>query len=368
MTATPASDSRPPAARSSEAGASGADAIRKVEADLAQYRDLGLLFEAGEDHTQLWNWYFFRGREALFDRQGRVHRRVIRDFWRLQVFLGDNPRMRAGRGLTLLSGARRGERALMEGLRRTLRRTGCRELARKYPCPKVGRPRMFRTGSLRFTHRWAKHIYHLKRVNEFLGARLPQGFVTLDIGSGPGLFSSLIHQEYAGAHAVLVDLPEQLLLARYFLEKMFPGARIAGVGELSGMESISRETLARYDFVLMPWQYYGRLEAGSVDLMTSFAALGELRRHVFDYYVDAPVFRSAGYLYVSNPVQSDQMFAESDVTLLDYPLVRGEGRLYFGVSPMMVYLYTAPVPYKFFHYELPRLTPFFEYIGKISPN
>lgn len=365
----PATETSPSRTGSTEAPAARppeADAIARAEADLAVYRELGLLFEAGADHTERWNEFFSRGRQRLFDREGRIDPDVIRNFWRNQVFLGDNPRFPKATGLGRLSGPRRGELEMARVLKRILRKAGARELAEKYPCPKAGRPRVFRMWTTRVTHRWAKHLYHLSRVNQYLGPRLDAGFVTLDIGSGHGLFSTLMHQEYPGSHCVLVDLPEQLLLARYFLESTFPGARIGGVQQFAGRGPISRDALAAYDFVLLPWQFYRRLEAGSVDLITSFAALGELRRHVFDGYVQAPVFRSVKYVYLSNPVQSDQMFAESDVTLMDYPLARGGRCLYFGISPVMHFRYNTPVPRRYFFYEFTHLPPFFEYIGGIE--
>jgi hypothetical protein len=120
--------------------------------------------------------------------------------------------------------------------------------------------------------------------------------------------------------------------------------------------------------VVLPWQLYERLEPGSIDLMTSFAALGELKRKFFSYYVDAPVFRTAKFLHTANPVETDLMFPGSDITLMDYPLARGEGCFRFGISPIFIFPYTYPDRWLFFSYRVKPFTPFFEYIGRIVPS
>lgn len=342
--------------------------LRAVEADFAAFREHGFLFEKSDDHTDLWNLYFESGNRRLMSRDGSIDREVIRNFWRDRVFISDNPARGVPRGPQWLLGERRGEIAMLDQVKKLLRKHGCRELMAKYPCPTAGNPAIYRRGKYALTHRWAKHLFNLARMNEFLKPHLSPGFTALDIGAGHGLFSALVHQEYPGSHNVVVDLPEPLLLARYFLGMTFPGAKIAGISELGNPASISRATLEAYDFVVLPWQLYERLEAGSVDLMASFAALGELKRKFFDYYVDAPVFRSAKFLHTANPVQTELMFEGSDITLMDYPLRRGEDCFHFGVSPIFVFPYTYPERRWLFFYRIRPFTPFFEYIGRIDPG
>lgn len=341
-------------------------AVAAVEEDYAHYRELGLLFQEGENHTHYWNRQFGTGRKKLFGADGKLNRDVLRNFWGSRVFIADNPAAPLPRGPLALLGEYRGEIRVLESVRATLRECGYHRLLRKYPCPSAaGNPNLYRRGRYRYTHRWAKQVYFLGRMNDILRPHLPQGFVTLDIGSGQGLFSALVHMEYPGAHAVLVDLPEQLLLSRYFLTLNFPAARIAGVKEIRPHETLGRDFFERYDFVLLAPTLYPRAAAGSVDLITSFASLGELKRPVFEAYVSAPVFRTAKFLFTVNPVRGADMFEGADITLLDFPLASGEKCLHFGISPIFAFPYMYPKRRYVFSYEMMEFPAFFEYIGRL---
>jgi hypothetical protein len=195
-------------------------------------------------------------------------------------------------------------------------------------------------------------------VNDWLRKKLADGFITIDIGSSYGVFQYLLHLEYPGCHQVLVDLPEHLLFARYFLASCFPGARIAGVKELERVDSVSVDFIRNYDFVLLPADWYKRMQPGTVDLLTSFACLGELTREYFDYYIQHPVFSTARYWYTANPIAPTEGSVHSgatDISILDYPVWDKSKMICFGVSPVFVRSYG---------YKIDPFPSFFEYIGK----
>ena len=341
--------------------------LRQLESELDLSRDQGHAYSAGAEHTGRWNDWFSRGQRSLVRDDGRLVPEVLRDFRRLRVFTGDNPvRDPSLRNpLNLIHPRRRGERALLRRCLEILEECGYADLLRRYPSPAVGNPHLFEHKGYRYTHRWFKHIYSLGLLRKTLGDRLAPGFTAVDVGCAYGIFSSLLQQEHPGSHHVLVDLPEQLLLASYFLRQYRPGARIAGARELSSQPSISRSFLEDFDFVLMPPPYYERLAPGSVDLVTSFAALGELKRSFFDYYVNAPVFRSARFLMTANPVNSAGMFSDSDVTVLDYPIWDPAKRIHFDVARAFFHPYSYPKARSPFSYELKQFHVFFEYVGEM---
>jgi len=265
----------------------------------------------------------------------------------------------------MLDGERRGEKQMLRMCLEKLETRGFTPLLAKYPCPPAGNPIVFNEKRYRYTHRWFKHIYMLGLMKEVLQRYLPKGFVSLDIGSGYGIFSGLVHQEYPASKQVLVDLPELLLLARYFLSSCFPEAKIAGVREISREGTITREFLDGFDFVLMPCQFYKNCAPGGIDLVTSFASLGELKRSFFNYYIQAPPFQTAKFLFTVNLVDSSLWFKESDLTILDYPIWDPAKKLHFGVSTAFFHPYSRPRRKLGFFYELRPFHTFFEYIGKL---
>lgn len=342
--------------------------LRQVQEDLDSCRELGLTFREDPVHTRLWNLKFREGTQRLIDDGGRIDPTALADFRRQAGFIGDGPSIELNHFSpgNLLLGSRRGQKALLKKCLRVLEEHGLVELLRKHPSPAIGNPYLIEHRGLRYSHRWFRHIYALGRMNSILRPRLKTGFIALDIGSGYGIFQGLLYREYPGCHQVLVDLPEMLLLARYFLAVWFPEARIAGMAELSGRSSITRDFIEEHDFLLLPSSWYGRLEARSANLVTSFACLGELKREFFDYYVQAPVFKTADYLFTINPITAESFWCEdSDVTILDYPIWEPQKKLYFGLCPAYFHSYRPPKQKLIVFYKFRRFPPFFEYMGML---
>jgi putative sugar O-methyltransferase len=338
--------------------------VREANNDWNRYRELGLDFRASEDHTENWNRRFNMHKDKLGTDGREIDPEVLRNFRGSMVCVGDNPRLQS-RGLERLLGASRGECQVLDSCLAILRKQGFKDLLRKYPCHLAGGPYVYERKGYSYTHRWIKHIYSLGLFNRVLGARLEPGFTALDIGSSYGIFSSLLFQEYPGSRHILVDVPEQLVFARYFLGSCFPGARIAGPDELDRAGVITRSFLEDHDFILMAPSFYEKIERGTVDLVSSFACLGEIKRSFFDYYLQAPVFKGSRYFYTTNPVDSRGWYHDSEISVLDYPVLDPDKRLHFGVSPMFRYSYVLPKARFVIGYRIRRFHPFFEYIGEL---
>lgn len=345
-----------------------ASLLEQLQAELELGRAHGHSYSQGEEHTDRWNDRFSRGQRRLIRDDGQLDPDALRDFRRLQLFTGDNPQGDPSprRLANWVHPGRRRERQLLRRLLRILEKQGYDDLLAKYPSPSVGNPYLFVHGGRRYTHRWFKHVYSLGLLRKVLRGRLEAGFTSVDIGGAYGIFQGLLHQEYPGSHHVLVDLPEQLLLASYFLREYLPSSRIAGIAELAEAKTITREFIASYDFVLMPPGFYEQIAPGSVDLVTSFAALGELKRAYFDYYVNAEAFRTARFLATANPVVSSRMFPDSDVSVLDYPIWDPAKRLHFDIARAYLHPYDYPTAVTWRSLERQKAYAFFEYVGEIS--
>ena len=217
------------------------------------------------------------------------------------------------------------------------------------------------SNGLRYTYGWLRHIYLIGLLQQVLNDRITGHFVTMDIGSSYGTFPCIFKKEYTDSHHVLVDFSEQLLLAYYFLSICFPEARIAGARELSTTESISRDFVEQYDFVLVPCMLYPRLASRSIDLVANFSSFGEMSRQWFEFYTQSAVFQTAKYFFTANRIQSYPAY-DSDLTILDYPIWNPEKRIHFALSRFRSHHYVRR--YMFFYERWPD-APVFEYIGEI---
>lgn len=330
--------------------------MKEIQTDADLYLGNDLFFKRDDIHSSVWNSRL--GEQPLLDSKGMVNQGVIENFRKNLLLVSDNPQidLSSSEGDPLV---RAEEARLLQNLVSIFKKYDFTSYLRKYPSPDTGNPYLYKYNlngaRVQFTHRWFKHLYSLALFDKYLYPRLGKKFTTIDIGSSYGIFQYLLHKEHKGCSQVLVDFPEQLLLARYFLQSNFPEASIAGVEEISRLSTVSRDFIEKYDFVLLPWQWYEKLESGAADLVSSFACLGELKKELFDYYVDRPVFKSASYYYLVNPVspvKGSVASGDSDISILEYPFINSESKIMFGISPVYI-----------FGYSYNRFQPFFEYIG-----
>jgi putative sugar O-methyltransferase len=222
---------------------------------------------------------------------------------------------------------------------------------------------MFRYEGYAYTFRWARHVYFLALLQKILGKELGEAPVVADIGSSYGIFSSLLKQELPRSHHILVDLPEHLLLAHYFLGCGFPRARIASPEILAQTLSISREVIDEYDFLLIPPGLFPRLARRTADLVTNFGSFGEMSRQYFEMYLGSTFFLSSRYLFTINRIAAVPAMYDNDMTILDYPIWDKKKKLHFGLCPVFSVDFLFKGHFKFFYStEVPQ--PHFEYIGR----
>jgi putative sugar O-methyltransferase len=291
-----------------------------------------------------------------------IKRDVIRDFRKWTIFIPDLPIHNKSFHFLkkTLSGAQRASRVSMREHYAVLKENGYLDLLKKYPCNSVGNPNIYEHEGCRYTERWGRHTLFTSVFNNVLGPKINNDFVLLDIGSSYGIFSYFIKNEYPKSTHVLLDFPEQLVLAAYYLGMSFPQAKIAGYKELMQAKRIDREFLKKYDFVLLPWTFYKNIARGAVDVVSNFASLGEMRREWFDYYMKSEPFLSAKYFFCVNRFQSAPTY-DTDLTILDYP-INDFKRLHFRICPYFSHTYVRK--FLFFYRQLNFTSQYFEFIGE----
>lgn len=291
---------------------------------------------------------------------------ALRNFRKLRIFVPDCP---ADNRLPVLSdrinfnyidGGRRGDARLLREFYHLMKERNCLEILEKYPASSVGNPNVFKYKEYVYTFRWVRHILFLGLFKQVIEKKLNNNFSCLDIGSSYGIFSSILKKEYCGSHQLLLDFPEQLALAHYFLGCTFPEAKIASYKEISAVEYVDRSFIEKYDFVLLPWFCYKKIKPHSLDMVTNFVSFGEMRREWFDYYLKSEPFLSARYFFTANRFQSYPEY-DTDVTILDYSL-HDFKKLHFGISPYFTYIYRRK--YLFFYEKFHISSQYFEFIGE----
>ncbi|MFC1546667.1 putative sugar O-methyltransferase [bacterium] len=289
-----------------------------------------------------------------------VNKDILRNFRKYQVFISDRPgKYGASSPFLMWSGTIRGVKKLLIDCYNVIEENGFRDLLLKHPIFNIGNPTTFTYKGCNFTYRWTKHIYFLGQFNKVFKDKINNDFIGMDVGSSYGIFSSLLKKEYPKSTQVLLDFPEQLILAHYFIGKEFPEAKIAGFKELINAEKIDREFIKQFDFVLLPWFWFDKVRENSIDLLTNFASFGEMRREWFDFYLKSDLFKTVKYLFTANRFQSYPTY-DTDITILDYPLNEFD-KIHFGICPIFSHDY---LPNQLFFYNKKYFSSqYFEFFG-----
>lgn len=287
---------------------------------------------------------------------------ILRNFRKFSIFIPDEPSSDPGilnlRGN--LSGGRRGSKKLLRDSFHIIENNNFINLLQKYPGNRIGNPHLFRYKGCSFTYRWLKHIHFLGVMENCLLTKLQNDFIALDIGSSYGIFSYLLKKEFPKCSSILLDFPEQLILAHYYLGLSFPEAKIASYKEIVNKDMLDKDFLKNYDFVLIPWFLYKKISAGAIDLITNFASFGEMRKEWFNYYIESEPFLSTKYFFTANRFISAPTY-DTDLTILDYPLSNFK-KLHFSVCPIFSHTYIRK--YFFFYKKSFFSSQYFEFIGK----
>lgn len=342
--------------------------ISDINADIQAYHRLGLLANHAQELIPKWDALVKEEPKRFIKDDFTVDPEAIANFRNSQIFVPDYP-MREVNHFNLrnaIGGERRGINKLLRECLEVLKVAGCTDLLLKYPCDPAGNPHVFKHQGYKYTFRWHKHIYFLALFNRLLSDKLPADFVGLDIGSSYGIYPSLLKKEHPASHHILVDFPEQLVLAHYFLGASVPGAKIGGLKDLDDGAQITREFVQQYDFVLVPVPKYLDIAPGTADLVTNFASFGEMSRTSFEYYVKSPPFLTAKYFLTANRVMSWPDY-ETDLAVVDYPIWDSEKKIHFAVSPPFSHIYKYDRRYLFFNQRV-GYPPYFEYVGGISQD
>ncbi len=334
--------------------------ISRIEQDLAALK-MGVKDTPGRLDSK-WDSLLSTEPRKFINEDLTINLEGLRNFRRDIVFISDTPvHVKPGLGTikALLSGGHRGERRLLKDAFAGIDKEGLLPLLKKFPCNGVGNPNICRHKGYQFTLRWLRHIYLTGTLGRHTGDRLNAEFFHLDVGSSYGLFEHLLKMQYSGGHSILVDFPEQLVLAHYYLGMSFPEAKIAGFQEVLKAQALGRDFLRKYDFILVPWFMYEKISPQTIDLFTNFASFGEMKREWFDYYLKKEPFLSARIFYCVNRFQSAPTY-DTDLTILDYPLAQFEKKQ-FRISPFFSHTYQRKAV--FFCAKVPFSSQYFEFVG-----
>jgi putative sugar O-methyltransferase len=144
----------------------------------------------------------------------------------------------------------------------------------------IGSPRTHEVDGIRVTQSSIEYTYMLSHLDPYFDSVR----VVVDIGGGYGGLVRLIKLARPDMRIVLLDLPEVNAIQTYFLASAFPRARVLGLSDVVGMDSIDPRALD-FDFLVLPGQLIERLSPVSFDAAINTRSMMEMDLETVGFYL-----------------------------------------------------------------------------------
>lgn len=145
-----------------------------------------------------------------------------------------------------------------------------------------------------------RHGCYVQRMTRILSQSISNPTVIVELGCGFGNLARLWKLRHPSSTYVLVDLPEVLLIAAFFLRLNFPTARFGLMDDWP--KEPSRATIQNYDFWLLPNWGIEWLPDQVADLTVNTASLAEMDQDIVSHYLKQirRTLVRQGYFYTCN--------------------------------------------------------------------
>jgi len=146
-------------------------------------------------------------------------------------------------------------------------------------------------------------LFHSVMVDNLLNnITLPKRPTIWEIGAGYGGLARILKYYIPNSCHILLDLPETLTYASYFIAYNFPDKKIAYLSDIIDRLDEFDRLIVEYDFILIPPWVSPHIPNSSVDLVIDTYSMSEMSKVYAKYYIKHidRVLRRGGYFYSIN--------------------------------------------------------------------
>lgn len=164
--------------------------------------------------------------------------------------------------------------------------------------------------------RWLRYLYILSQFDKH--KLLSSNSIWVDIGSYYGGLQGLVKKYNPDITMILVDFNHQLLRSFIYLKNLYPDCNHVLPNQVKEYLHLNE---LKNSIIYVDVDNYQLLEHLSVDLITNFFSLGEMKKSTFRNYLNSSLFNNAKIIYLANRVFSSPFFDKTyddSINLLDY--------------------------------------------------
>ena len=222
----------------------------------------------------------------------------------------------------------------------------------------LGSPFYYEVDGKKFNERFLRHLRTISILEK--NVTLKKDSIIVDIGGGYGQFLAMLNSKYSLTKKILIDFPEQLLVASYYLKELFPNCKINSVRSSYKKNFSIAESIDENDFILVSTDQINLMDDVKADLVCNFSSFGEMSKPYFNNYMNSELIRNAEYFFTVNRLDSFPTYNNS-ISILDYDLDRFK-KIHLEVSPIWDFYFNSLTP--FFQRKKSFSSRNFEFLGK----
>ncbi|MDC0239184.1 putative sugar O-methyltransferase [Candidatus Thioglobus sp.] len=184
--------------------------------------------------------------------------------------------------------------------------------------------------------RWLRYVYQLQQIKS--NKLLNDNQIWVDVGSYYGGLAGLVKKYFSDIRIILVDFHHQLCRSYLYLSELYPEVEHIFPDSITQYKNF--KDIPNGSIMYVPVSEYDSIQDNQVDFFTNSFSLGEMRREVFNSYVNSPLYQQATNLYLINRFVSAPFFEQTydtDLNILDYKLYESNVT-YFDMFPIHHYM------------------------------
>ena len=146
-------------------------------------------------------------------------------------------------------------------------------------------------------------LFHSIMVDNILTNTSFNGRVTIwEIGAGYGGLARILKSYITNSCHIILDLPETLVYASYFIAYNFPDKKIAYLSDIIDRLDNFNELIDEYHFIVIPPWVSRYIPNSSIDLVIDTYSLSEMSKSYAKYYLEHidRTLKVGGYFYSIN--------------------------------------------------------------------
>ena len=317
----------------------------KLHFDLIQ-KELDFYLRFKKNHKSLWSKRLSIWIKKIVGKNGKVRKDVLTNFRKYSTFLSEIPNSKKNYFFNLIYQFIRanGNKYSAQETLSNFKSFSNYSNLKNSKLSLIGNPGFYYTKEgYKYNERFLRHLRNIENIENKILNKNNSISRIVDIGGGYCQFGEMIKRKFGDVKVTTVDFHEQLILGYYYLLENFPKKKICPMSKIMTTEKIDNNFIDSYDFILIPVEYFKKIEKCDFDLLTNFSSFGEMPNEVFKGYLNSEIFNRVNFFYTVNRLDSWPDY-KNGISVIDY-LLDSFQPIHFKVSPIWTNYYVSYTSY-----------------------